>query len=116
MPNKVKLDPLVSNVSGKNQGPIPDGWGINHENAQFLDAMAKLKGWDDWNHAFREVAIEYLCGLDEDDQMNIGSHLDQSSTILDGLVRRLEIKAETNEQLAEETRAMLEDLQTVHEE
>lgn len=111
----VKLEPHLQNVSGIGHGPIAKPWPINHENAQFLDAVTKLLGWDDWNHCFREIILTWLVSQDEDQRLNIASHLDQSSTIMAGFIRRLEIEAETNEQLAGEIRQQLEDLQTVHD-
>ncbi len=111
----VKLEPYLQNVSGITHGPIQKPWPINHENAQFLDSVTKLLGWDDWNHSFREIVLSWLMTLDEDRRLNIAAHLDQSSTIMAGFVRRLEIEAETTEQLAEEMREQLEDLQMIHD-
>lgn len=109
------FDPSLINISGINHGPIPEPWEINHENAQFLEAVRVIQGCDSWDHTFREIAVSWLSSLDEEEQLNIGAHLDKSSTILSGLIRNLEIQAESTEQAATEIRATLEDLESVHE-
>lgn len=115
MERTVRLEPELSNVSGVGHAPISTPWGINRENAQFLDVVTKLFKHNSWNETFLVIVLDWLCSRDEAERLNIAAHLDQSSNILSGFVLMMEREASTNELLAEEIRGMLEDLHVIHD-